>query len=152
MTLAYSTICTLARTGTGPCAQVVADAPPPPIEPDAADASAETDEFTDAGERARRPSRSAAANPRRRETVDGVGECPTRRASLHAALRRPGAGRSASVSSRALALVLSASSRDVAHGPSSGVSLSRPSMLRMLADLRSADVFAADRKVGARAR
>jgi hypothetical protein len=66
MALAYSTICTVARTGTGPCARVVADAPPPPVEPDAADASEDTDEFTDAGERARRPSRRAAVNPGRR--------------------------------------------------------------------------------------
>jgi hypothetical protein len=53
--------------------------------------------------------------------------------------------------SHALALALSASSRGVAHAPSSGMSWDTSCMLHMRADMRSADAVAADGTAGARA-
>jgi hypothetical protein len=137
MALAYSTICTVARTGTGSCARVAAVAPPPTVEPQAAGAREEIDEFADARtERgawhacpsraarvsAHRPPTRAAATPERR-VVRGW---PSRGASLHAAIRRPSAGRSASIASCALALALFASSRGVARARRPGRAQARP--------------------------
>jgi hypothetical protein len=96
MALAYSTICTVARTGTGPCARVAADAPPPTVEPQAAGAREEMDEFADAsterGARhacpsrtarvsAHRPPTRAAATPERGD----VRGCPGRRLAARGA-------------------------------------------------------------------
>jgi hypothetical protein len=94
--------------------------------------------------RSRAPRRRQSRAPRRR---DGAAVCPSTGASPPVALTRPGAGKSASVVSRARSLALSASSRGVARASSFGLSLGPPSMLRMRADLGSAAAFAADKTV-----